>query len=75
MHQVLAPLKRKGDKWPNKKKDMIALYPRVKDRAALEFNIDSICVDAANNDDEENINHINDDGDSNNNTGVTDDDV
>ena len=75
MHQVLAPLKRKGDKWPNKKKDMIALYPQVKDRAALEFDIDLICVDAANNDDKENINHINDDGDSNNNTGVTDDDV
>ena len=31
MHQVLAPLKRKGEKLPNKRKDLIALYPQVKD--------------------------------------------
>ena len=31
MHQVLAPLKRKGDKWPTKRQDLIALYPQVKD--------------------------------------------
>jgi len=75
MHLVLAPLKRKGDKWPNKRKDLIALYPQVKDRKPLEFEIDSN-VDAANND-EENINQINDDddGDSTNNNGTTNDEI
>ena len=27
MHLVLVPLKWKGDKWPNKRKDLITLYP------------------------------------------------
>ena len=70
MQLVLAPLKWKGDKWPNKRKDLIALYPQVKEWAPLEFEIDSN-NDAANND-EENINQLNDDddGNSNNNTGT-----
>ena len=68
IHQVLAPLKRKGDRWPNKRKDLIALYPQVKDRPPLEFNIDPI-VDAGNNDDK-NMNQINDD-DRDNNTATT----
>ena len=71
MHQVLAPLKRKGDKWPNKRKDLIALYPQVKDWAPLEFKIDPI-VDTANNDDK-NMNQINY-TDRDNNTATTDND-
>ena len=42
MHLVLAPLKRKGDKWPSKRKELIALYPQVKDRTPLEFEINSV---------------------------------
>ena len=68
MYQVLAPLKRKGDKWPNKRKDLIALYSQVKDRPPLEFNIDPI-VGAGNNDDK-NMNQIND-NDRDNNTATT----
>ena len=39
MHLVLAPLKRKGDKWPTKRKELIKLYPQVKDRAPPSFKI------------------------------------
>ena len=56
MHLVLAPLKRKGDKWPTKRHDLIALYPQVKDRAPLEFEIDLISKY-----DDENANQLNDD--------------
>ena len=64
MHQVLAPLKRKGDKWPTKRQDLIALYPKVKDRAPLEFEIDTIS-----NNDDETVKQINDDD----STGTNDD--
>ena len=54
---------------------MIALYPQVKDCAALEFKIDSN-VDATNND-KENINQMNDDDDGNskNNTGTANNEI
>ena len=68
MHQVLAPLKRKGDKWPSKRKALISLYSQVKDRPPLEFNIDPI-VGAGNNDDK-NMNQVND-NDRDNNTAMT----
>jgi len=65
LHRVLTPLKRKGNKWPTKRQDLIALYPQVKDRAPLEFEIDPIV-----NNDDENVNQINDDD---SNTGTNDD--
>ena len=68
MQQILAPLKQKGDKWPNKRNDLIALYSQVKDQPPLEFNIYPI-VDAGNND-EKNMNQIND-NDRDNNTAMT----
>ena len=71
MHQVLAPLKQKGGKCPNKRQDLIALYLQVKDWAPLDFEIDPI----ANNDDEivNQINDVDTAGD-NSNTGTNGDD-
>ena len=66
MHLILAPLKRKGDKWPTKRQDLIALYPQVKDRAPPEFEID---FNSKN--DDEIVNQLNDN--SNIGTNIEDD--
>ena len=53
MKIVLAPLKRQGDKWPTKRKDLIELYPKVKDRPPKVFekvNVDGLIdTDTGNN--------------------------
>ena len=72
MKLLLAPLKRPGDKWPTKRKDLIELYPKVKDRLPLTFNIDPLInIDNSTgigNDFIKNDNNINHDSDTDSDT-------
>ena len=67
MKIVLATLKRQGDKWRTKRKDLIKLYPKVKERPPKVFekvNVDGV-VDT---DTDNNENIIDNDNDSDSET-------